>query len=67
MDLKEFFAMGGHGFYIWWSYGVAMLLMVGEAVFVARRYKKSKQALAQMELEFLCANSTKVTNGQGIK
>lgn len=59
MDLNEFFAMGGHGFYIWWSYGIAMFLMVGEAVLVAKRHKKSKQALAQMEQEFSRSNEKK--------
>ena len=59
MDLNEFFAMGGHGFYIWWSYGIAMFLMVGEAIFVAKRHKKSKQALAQMEQELSRSNEKK--------
>lgn len=67
MDLNEFLAMGGHGFYIWWSYGAAVVLMVGEAIFVAKRHRKSKQALAQMEQEFSLANSAGVINGQGIK
>ena len=28
MSVSEFFHMGGHGFYIWVSYGLALILMV---------------------------------------
>jgi heme exporter protein D len=30
--MSEFFAMGGHGYYIWMSYGVAALCMAAEVV-----------------------------------
>lgn len=26
--MKEFFAMGGHAFYIWTSYGLALVILV---------------------------------------
>ncbi|MRX26564.1 heme exporter protein CcmD [Kangiella sp. HZ709] len=28
MTLQEFFAMGNHGFYVWWSYGLTLLVIV---------------------------------------
>ena len=61
MNLSEFFAMGGHGFYIWGSYGTALLLMIAEAVWVSKRHKKAQIALKRMEQEFSSMNS------QGIK
>lgn len=30
MTVSEFFAMGGFGFYIWTSFGIALLLMIVE-------------------------------------
>ena len=57
MGISEFFAMGGHGFYIWGSYGAALLLVVIEAVSVAKRHKKSKKALDQLEQEFSRSNN----------
>jgi len=28
-SLSEFFAMGGHAFYVWWSYGITFVLLLG--------------------------------------
>ena len=52
MDIGEFLHMGGHGFYVWGSYGTAFVLMVGEAILVARRRNKAKEELERMEAEF---------------
>lgn len=49
--MMEFFAMGGHGLYIWGSYGVAALLMIGEAVWVWRRHRKAATDLSRTETE----------------
>jgi heme exporter protein D len=39
----EFFAMGGHGFFVWASYGLAFALMVIEPLLARHRHR---QALA---------------------
>jgi heme exporter protein D len=39
----DFFAMGGYGLYVWGSYAMAVLLMVGEAVAVRRRHRQAMQ------------------------
>ncbi|SIT70339.1 heme exporter protein D [Ectothiorhodosinus mongolicus] len=35
--MMEYLAMGGHGFYIWGSYGVALLLLIIELFLLRRR------------------------------
>jgi heme exporter protein D len=40
---SEFFAMGGYGLYVWGSYAMAALLMVGEALALRRRHRQAKQ------------------------
>lgn len=47
--MMEFFAMGGHGFFIWSSYGVALLVMVIEAFLVWCRHKKACVDLKRLE------------------
>tara|TARA_R110002073_G_scaffold288195_1_gene452927 strand:- start:554 stop:751 length:198 start_codon:yes stop_codon:yes gene_type:complete len=34
---SEFFAMGGYGFYVWGSYGVAFACVVGEIILISSR------------------------------
>lgn len=36
-SLSEFLAMGGHGFYVWGSYGVAALCIFLEVLFLNKR------------------------------
>ncbi len=36
MSVAEFFHMGGYGFYVWGSYGVTALFMIGEIIMVLR-------------------------------
>ncbi|MDT8363849.1 MAG: heme exporter protein CcmD [Nitrosomonas sp.] len=36
-SLSAFISMGGYGFYVWSSYGVALLCVVGEVFLVKRR------------------------------
>jgi len=39
MNLSEFFAMKGYGFYVWGSYGVTLLIFVVEIALV--RHKRT--------------------------
>ncbi len=52
MSIGEFLDMGGHGFYIWSSYGIALILVLIETFLVGRRRSKAKKELEQMEAEF---------------
>lgn len=47
MNWMEFFAMKGYAWYIWGSYGVALLLFMVEIILV--RYRR-KNALRQLRL-----------------
>ncbi|HHM05498.1 MAG TPA: heme exporter protein CcmD [Gammaproteobacteria bacterium] len=44
----EFFAMGGHGFYVWGAYGVTALFMIGEVVLLALRRRTLTRRLGRM-------------------
>jgi heme exporter protein D len=44
MNLGEFLAMGGYGFYVWGSYAVTALLIVVEVVAVRGRFKAAQRA-----------------------
>ncbi|HEC19924.1 MAG TPA: heme exporter protein CcmD [Gammaproteobacteria bacterium] len=46
--MSEFFAMGGHGFYIWTSFGVTALLMIIEVIAVKHSQKKVFKQLARL-------------------
>jgi heme exporter protein D len=37
MDWGKFFAMGGYGFYVWGSYIVTAIVMLGELVLLHHR------------------------------
>jgi heme exporter protein D len=45
----EFFAMGGHGFYVWGAYAVTLAVMLAEPVLVAVRQRKARAAAAQAQ------------------
>lgn len=51
--LATFFEMGGHGFYIWGSYGVALVIVLVETFLVMKRHRKAKRDLALMEQDVL--------------
>ena len=38
----EFFAMGGYGFYVWGSFGVAAACMLVEPLLVIRRHRAAR-------------------------
>ncbi len=46
--MSEWFAMGGHGLYIWGSYFVTALFMVVEVVLVMRRRRSVVLRLGRM-------------------
>jgi len=46
--MSEFFAMGGHGFYIWMSFGVTALFMIIEVIAVMRSKKTVLKQLARL-------------------
>jgi len=41
MSIGEFFAMGGFGYFVWMSMGMALLLMLGE-VFILKNQRKDQ-------------------------
>lgn len=46
--MSEFFAMGGHGFYIWMSYGVTAVFMIVEVTVVVRGKQALHRRLARL-------------------
>lgn len=42
---SAFWAMGGYGAYVWWSFGVTAAVMVGELILVRRRHRAARQAV----------------------
>jgi len=39
MSIGEFFAMGGFGYFVWMSMGMALVLMLGEVLFLKQQGK----------------------------
>jgi len=50
MSWLEFFAMKGYAWYVWGSYGVALLLLVVEVVLARHRRKITLRQLRQMNV-----------------
>jgi len=38
MSVSEFFSMGGYGVYVWSSFAMTLVLMVGESIYVKREH-----------------------------
>ena len=38
MSISEFFSMGGYGVYVWSSFAMTLVLMVGESIYVKRKH-----------------------------
>jgi heme exporter protein D len=53
MNLQEFLAMGGYGFYVWTSYGIATIILVANIVLpiLQRKSFLRQQALKQKRQE----------------
>jgi heme exporter protein D len=47
--MKEFFHMGGYGFYVWSSYGIALLVLVANVLSPILLKKKLLSELARRE------------------
>jgi heme exporter protein D len=45
MTIQEFFSMGGHGFYIWSSYGISAIVFIGLYIGVRVQRKRLIQQL----------------------
>lgn len=45
-SLDAFLQMGGHGRFVWGSYGVTLVLMVAEIILVRRRLRRAEHNVA---------------------
>jgi heme exporter protein D len=60
MNWAQFFHMGGYAFYVWGSFGVALLLMGAEVLLLRRRRKRalSRQAKPAPQMNVLKEHET---------
>lgn len=42
---QAFFAMGGYGGYVWGSFAVTAIIMIGELVLVRRRHRAARTVI----------------------
>jgi len=45
--MKEFFYMGGYGFFVWLSYGIAAIVLISNIVVPVVKHKSLKKSLAK--------------------
>lgn len=45
-DLRAFLAMGGYGFFVWSSYGLSALVLIGNVVLARRRESRLLREIA---------------------
>lgn len=59
-SLAQFFEMGGYAFYVWGSFGVALLLMAVEVWLLLRRRRRAllRQAARAPKMKVLKENET---------
>ena len=55
---SEFIEMGGYAGFVWWSYGVTVVFMVGEVVLLSKR----KRTIIQRLGRFIRADRSKRSN-----
>jgi len=48
MSISEFFYMNGFGFYIWSSFGMTALLMLGELILIKQQNRRLMQRLRRI-------------------
>jgi len=48
---SDFFHMGGYAFYVWWSYGVTAVLVVGE-ILLLRSHRQKALTLAKLTAKY---------------
>ena len=46
MDAGSFWAMGGHGAFVWGSYGVTALLLIAEIALLRNRSRRARASIA---------------------
>jgi heme exporter protein D len=56
--MAEFFAMGGYGFYVWWSYAVAAVAVIAEIVSVRARSRRTLEEARLLQPEGFTAAAT---------
>ena len=47
MNMVEFFHMGGYAFYVWMSYGIALLVLAANLVLPVRQHKHLLRRIAR--------------------
>lgn len=47
-SLSDFLAMGGYGFYVWGSYLVTAVFVVGEILLVRKRHSDIRRQISRM-------------------
>ncbi len=47
MNLNEFFHMGGYAFYVWTSYGIALLVLLANVITPLRQRRKVLAGIAR--------------------
>ena len=61
---SDFFSMGGFGLYVWGSYGITLVLLVGEVLMLWKR----KRNIARRESPEIASSETQLnTSLQGIQ
>lgn len=49
-SVGEFLAMGGHGFYVWGSFGACLMLMLVEPILIRHRQRSIRDTLRRERL-----------------
>jgi len=49
MNWSDFFAMGGYALYVWTSYGVAAVVLVGNVIAARRREQSVRRELQNLD------------------
>ena len=45
--MKEYFSMGGYGFYVWSSYAISLIAMVATVWFARKRHREQLARIAR--------------------
>ncbi|MDZ7670669.1 MAG: heme exporter protein CcmD [Gammaproteobacteria bacterium] len=57
-SLEEFIAMGGHGLYVWLSYGAGLIIVVYNVVAARMKFKRALQAVRDRERRRAASSTT---------
>lgn len=47
--MTEFFHMGGYGFYVWTSYGIAAVVLIANVILAKNKMKQTIQLLKSLK------------------